>query len=413
MTADQITFLIIAWSVVLATVHLFLTLRLFTAFQLPKVPDVQPEQWPKVVAILALRGGDEFLEETLTRLTTMDYPDYDLRLILDSESDPARQIVEHFQATHCPKNIRILYLGDRPKSCSSKLASILRGTEELPADCQAVAIFDGDATVHPSCLREIVAPLLNGVALTTGNRWYAPTSATIGGLTRFLWNAFAVPVMAATNIPWGGCMAMQRDVITDPELRRRLASGFSDDTTLGAFVREQGRPIRFVPAATITNREDCTLSGFYRFLVRQYLTVRLHHPRWDFVFTSNVLLGITTTAVNLYLLSGASTFRWPVLAGYLIIVIALCIELGTGSYLVRRQKSLAGALVPRFSITHWCVLPAALFVLGHLNLVACLHTLLTRHHVWRGITYRFLGALPVEIIDVQPLAEQPFTKAIT
>jgi hypothetical protein len=364
---------------------------------------VADQDLPFVIAVMALRGGDEFLAETLRRLTTMDYPRYRLRLVIDSPHDPARAIVEKFIREFQPNNTDVMYLGERPLNCSGKIAGMLRGSADLPGDCSVVAVFDGDALVHRSCLRELVTPLMNGAALATGNRWYAPAKPTLGGIVRFLWNGCAVTVMNAVHIPWGGCMAMRSSVISHPELRSRLESAFGEDSTIATFVLQNRQPVQFVPEATIVNPEDCTVGGFYNFLVRQYLTVRLHNPHWIFVLGTNFLLGFLLIGANIYFCTGADLFWWQIVAGYAMICMAVLIELATGSAVVRRQKRMVGVEVARFKLRHWLMSPIALTLLNHMNFVACLHAQFIRRHEWRGITYRFPGAPAVEIIGVKPL----------
>jgi hypothetical protein len=387
-----------------AIIRLALSSRLVKAFRRRGNADIADHDLPFVVAVMALRGGDEFLSETLRRLTTMDYPRYRLRLVIDSPHDPARAIVEKFIRECQPGNVDIMYLGERPLNCSGKIAGMLRGSADLPGDCSVLAVFDGDALVHRSCLRELVIPLMNGAAVATGNRWYAPAKPTLGGIVRFLWNGCAVTVMNAVHIPWGGCMAMRSSVISHPELRRRLESAFGEDSTIATFVLQNNQRVEFVPEATIVNPEDCTVGGFYNFLVRQYLTVRLHNPRWDFVFGSNFLLGFLLIGANLYFCTGADLYRWPIAVGYAMICVAVLIELGTGSALVRRQKKMVGVDVPEFSLNHWLMSPIAITLLNHMNFVACLHAQFIRRHEWRGITYRFPGVPAVEIIGVKTLA---------
>jgi hypothetical protein len=67
---------------------------------------------------------------------------------------------------------------------------------------------------------------------------------------------------------------------------------------------------------------------------------------------------------------------------------------------VRRQKRQEGIFLPRFPLTFWFKIPLALTLLNHMNPVACIHALLIRTHVWRGITYKFFGSPVVRIIDV-------------
>ncbi|MFO1003193.1 MAG: glycosyltransferase family 2 protein [Planctomycetaceae bacterium] len=400
----SVELMILSLFAVVAIMRLVLTRRLVLAFRRPPNSPLPDQELPFVIAVMALRGGDEFLSETLRRLTTMDYPRYRLRLVIDSPHDPARAIVEKFLRECQPSNTDVMYLGDRPLHCSGKVAGMLRGSADLPGDCSVVAVFDGDALVHQSCLRELVSPLMNGAAVATGNRWYAPAEPTLGSMVRFLWNGCAVTVMNAVNIPWGGCMAMRSSVISHPELRSRLESAFGEDSTIATFVLQNRQRVQFVPEATIVNPEDCSVRGFYNFLVRQYLTVRLHNPHWIFVFGSNFLLGFLLIGANIYFCTGADFLWWQIVAGYAMICLSVVIELATGAALVRRQKRLAGVDVPRFTVWHWLMSPVALTLLNHMNFVACLHAQFIRRHEWRGITYRFPGAPAVEIIGVKPLA---------
>jgi hypothetical protein len=401
---SSVELLILILFALAAIIRLVLTSRLVAAFRRPGNAPVADQDLPLVIAVMALRGGDEFLSETLRRLTTMDYPRYHLRLVIDSPHDPARAIVEKFIREFQPNNTEVMYLGERPLNCSGKIAGMLRGSANLPGNCSVVAVFDGDALVHRSCLRELVTPLMNGAALATGNRWYAPADPTLGGIVRFLWNGCAVTVMNAVHIPWGGCMAMRSTVMSHPELRTRLESAFGEDSTIATFVLRNRQRVEFVPEATIVNSEDCTVGGFYNFLVRQYLTVRLHNPRWDFVFGSNFLLGFLLIGANVYFFTGSDLFWWQIVVGYAMICTAVLIELATGAALVRRQKQLVGVEVPRFTLRHWLMSPVAITLLNHMNFVACLHAQFIRRHEWRGITYRFPGAPAVEIIGVKPLA---------
>jgi hypothetical protein len=392
--------LILTAFLAVALVRLVMTVRLIQVF-LRKHPERIPvEEWPMVVAVMALRGGDEFLKETLARLTSMDYPNYILRLVIDSETDPSLKVVNDFLEVERPSHVEVCFLGERPMTCSGKVAGMLRGTQNLPSECSVVAVFDGDAVVQRSCLRQLVEPLMNGASLSTGNRWYAPPESSIGALTRFAWNGCALSIMNSVQIPWGGCMAMQRSVITDPELRRRLSLAFGEDSTIATFLLQRNLQIRFVPESTVVNQEDCSITGFYNFLVRQYLTVRLHNPRWNLVFGTNLAIGIVMIGGNIYFAMGYQRYLLPILAGYLIVLSEVIVELVAGTLLVRRQKSRDGLTLPPFRGIFWVMIPIALTLLNHMNPIACIHALLIRTHVWRGITYEFFGDPMVRIIAV-------------
>ena len=48
------------------------------------------EEAPPGLVLLCLRGGDPFLAQSLRSLFAQDYPDYRVRIVLDSASDSAR-----------------------------------------------------------------------------------------------------------------------------------------------------------------------------------------------------------------------------------------------------------------------------------------------------------------------------------
>ena len=48
----------------------------------------------KVAVILCLRGTDPFLPDCIKAILSQDYPSFDLLIVIDNESDPARAVVE-------------------------------------------------------------------------------------------------------------------------------------------------------------------------------------------------------------------------------------------------------------------------------------------------------------------------------
>src|ERR1043165_3087246 len=57
---------------------------------------------PRACVILCLRGTDPFLKDCLTGLLHQDYPAYRARIIIDSETDPAWDVVHQRLAQGYP-----------------------------------------------------------------------------------------------------------------------------------------------------------------------------------------------------------------------------------------------------------------------------------------------------------------------
>ena len=180
---------------------------------------------PPMLAVLCLRGADPFLRECIRRLVDSDYPALTVRIVIDSDSDPALEIVTSVLAARPDDRVEVKVLPDRLLRCSGKVSSLLHATDSLPDGCEIVAWIDGDSMLHASALRELAAGLANKhIGATSGNRWYVPPDAGLSGLTRMCWNGFAVPTMNMFGILWGGCMETRAEYLRDHVQRSLLAN---------------------------------------------------------------------------------------------------------------------------------------------------------------------------------------------
>jgi cellulose synthase/poly-beta-1,6-N-acetylglucosamine synthase-like glycosyltransferase len=400
------SWVVLSWFLLLTAVQIWIMARLIRAFRESSTPPTDAAAFPRALAVLCLRGSDPFLRECLTRLTSMDYPDYRLRLVIDSETDPVIPEVQEFLATKPRIPVEVLYLGTRRPHCSGKVCGMLRGTEDLDDQIGIVAIFDGDALVHPSCLRELVAPLADPtVGLTSGNRWYVPKSLRMGTLVRASWNSYAMGVMNVVGIPWGGCMALRASDFRDPEYRKTLEVAFGEDSTTATFMRRRGKAIRFVSDATILNPEETSYKGLYNFLVRQLLTVWLCNPRWLFVYLHNLTLN--TTLMLGYLLFLAPTIRTVSVIGYFTLFTMAVVESFVAFLLVKQSVARRGVAVPFLTWAQVVTWPVWGVATNLTSLISTLHCPLVKEHLWRGVTYRLGGKPPATVVHVAPMGGGP------
>ncbi len=250
--------------------------------------------FPPMLVILCLRGADPFLRESLTRLLASDYPSVRFRIVIDSAEDPALEVVDQFLRERNDSRVERMILPQRLMTCSGKVSGLLHATESLPSDCELVAWIDGDSLLHQTALRELATALKDPkVGAVSGNRWYLPPEASLSGITRMFWNAFAVPAMNMVGILWGGCMAIRASDFRNPKLREMLANSFIEDSTICTFVRSTGRTTGLVASALLLNRESISLGDYYRFGTRQLFTVRIDNSRWWLVATHMLALNLT------------------------------------------------------------------------------------------------------------------------
>lgn len=363
---------------------------------------------PRVAVLLAVRGADPSLPACLEGLLTQNYPDYELRIIIDSRSDPAWEIVTATLAHYPAAAAHVEALAVR-QTCSLKLSALVQALGGLDDSFGAVALIDADVVPHCDWLRDLVTPLSDpAVGATTGIRWYAPT-ASWGSRVRHLWNGAAVVVMLAFRIPWGGSLAFRTDAIGDAGLAERWGRRLFEDTDFARVIAERGRRLRFVPAATMLNRESTDLASAFRFIRRQLLNARLYHPSWPFVLVHGLGLSLAPL-LALALFGIAFAFEEP--AAALMLAAGLAVyAAGMGAALwwversVRRLARYREEPYPSLGWRTWAAVPLtqAVYLAG--LCFACR----ARRVEWRGVTYEFRG--PQDVRLVQYLPYQPATAA--
>lgn len=268
----------------------------------PGVIDPNSGPPPKTAVILCLRGQEDGIPECLAGLVGQTYPNYKLHIAFDSPNDPAVAQVKEFFADHSTS--AHLHFFKALQTCSYKCSAIVHVLEQLEDSVEIVAFCDGDAIVDERWLNELIAPMVenNRIGATTGNRWFTPYDSSVGGLIRKMWNSAAVVQMQAYGIAWGGTMAVRRSTIKDCDLKQVWAKSFCEDTSLSTKMNQQGLELHRVPGLIIEDRESTNIPDCSRWIARQLLTVRLHHPDWPKVMAHGIATGLATIVTPIVLL---------------------------------------------------------------------------------------------------------------
>ena len=364
-------------------------------------------QCPKAAVILCLRGKDPFLDQCIESLLRQDYPDYEVHVVVDHESDPACSVVqacvERLEAT----NVHVEILEDRRTTCSLKCSSLLHAMDHIGSSREVVALLDADTWPHPTWLRELVAPLREaGVGAATGNRWYMPANPSVGTAMRYFWNVFAIMQMVCFRIAWGGSLAVRMEVVRNTNLLDAWSRAFCEDTMMYSILRKQGLRLVFVPSLIMINREDCDAGNYFRWVGRQLLTARLYHPQWPAVafhgFCATILpLGVLALAVTATL-AGNGVLAVAVVAAFGVYLGALLLLLWPLESGVRRIVASRGErtawMSPRFFV---CCL-GAIPLLQVLYPIALLSASLMRNVQWRGVEYHIDGSWKIRMLEYRP-----------
>jgi cellulose synthase/poly-beta-1,6-N-acetylglucosamine synthase-like glycosyltransferase len=246
---------------------------------------------PKTMVLLTLRGVDPFLERCLKCLLTQNYPNYAVRLIFDHPEDSALQVARDMVESCRADHVEFIIVDEHFETCTLKCNSLYHAVASLDPSYEVVVILDADTNPHPNWLRQLVEPLSDpNFAAATGQRWYIPDTPNPGSLVRYLWNAAAVVQLYLYRIAWGGSLALRRDLFTKGNLLDAWKTAFTDDAAISESVKRVGRKTAFVPSLFMVNRETCTLKSFHRWVKRQLLCAKLHHPAWNAVAFQGILI---------------------------------------------------------------------------------------------------------------------------
>lgn len=362
---------------------------------------------PPAAVVLAIRGPDPFIEETVRALSAQQYPDFLISIVVDHAEDPALEIVERVIKETGSERIRVSLLDTPLATCSLKCSSLIQAVGELDRRYEVVAFIDGDSKPHPTWLRDLVIGTQNSqVGVATGNRWYMPAVANWGSLIRYYWNAGAVVQVWFNGIVWAGSMAMRRDVIDKIELLPAWSRALSVDATVYQQVRKHGLRVRFVPAVMLVNAEQISLAKLSGWVRRQLIAARYCSEGWAIVLLHAINLVILQLVGGGLAAVAGCQGRWGA---------AIAAATGLGVYWLASLGATAAiesavARIARINgQTHqWMRVSTRLklfpaMVLTHF---IYLYDLITasfhRQVTWRGIVYDILGRQNIRMVAYKP-----------
>lgn len=378
------------------------------------------DQLPKTAVILCLRGVDPFLSNCLRSLLNQNYPQYDLKLIVDSQEDPAWKIATDTIREQRATNVQISPLRIARQNCSLKCSSLVQAVSELDDSYKVVALVDADTVVHANWLRELVTPLAHPkVGATTGNRWYLPTGKYWGSLVRYVGNVSTVVQMYLFRIPWGGTLAVKTEVLRQTGLLDKWGQAFNEDTMIRKVLEKHGMQVKFVPSLIMLNREECELPNLRYSLMRQLLCSRLYHPLWLAVVSDAVSSILMPTLVIVLFLVALLSGEWNI-AGlsfscfsiYTLGLLFLMLALEQGVQQVIRKHGEPMTKLSALTVAKMLIaIPLTQWVYG----LAMVLSLGMRKVNWRGVTYRIKSPWNIRLVEYRPyqLLDQPHDNKVS
>jgi cellulose synthase/poly-beta-1,6-N-acetylglucosamine synthase-like glycosyltransferase len=368
---------------------------------------VADEQLPKTAVILCLRGADPFLPNCVRSLLRQNYPKYDLKIVVDSQEDPAFKIATEAIAEIGASNAQITTLKAVRKNCSLKCSSLLQAISELDDSYQVLALVDADIVPHPNFLRELVTPLIDGkVGVTTGNRWYVPTGNYWGSLVRYAGNISSVVQMFLFGVPWGGTLAIKTEVLHRTELLNKWEQAFTNDMLIPKFLKQHGLKVKFVPSLLMVNREECELPRLLDHLKRLLLCARLYHPQWLSIVGETISSILFPTLYLMLILASFLEGKWYIagllFTAYTFYTIGLLLVMLLLEVNVQEMFNYQGQPPTKFSLTTllkmFIAIPLTQWVYG----LAILSSLFMSTVTWRNVSYRIDSPWQIRLLEYHP-----------
>ncbi len=367
----------------------------------------------RVALVTACKGADADLEGNLRPLFEQDYEDYELIFSVESHDDAACDTIQRLILAYPGRQVRLVVAG-RATESGQKVHNLLAATERLPSDIRVVAFLDADARPPRDWLR-LLTQRLHDHDAATGYRYFVPKRATLANHLLASIDGAVLPIMfpGLHSKVWGGSWAIRRDSLEAIQLREAWRGTLSDDLVAANVLAACRQRLAVEPAAILPSPLDCTLSGMFEFVRRQFMVGRYYSPLlWCGAVAWNCLVqcvfwgSLVATIVGLY-----TQARWMwqpaavVAALYALHVGRACLRRDASRYfLPSAQEQLASAR--RFDI--WCGPVAALA-----GCLAMLASAAGRQIVWRRIAYdmRMGGGIRKITFLSAPQNEQPFVRA--
>jgi len=283
---------------------------------------------PPAVVIVPFKGVDIDMDAAIRALCEQDYSEYELILVVESESDPAYSILQEQLARYPARQSTIIVAGLAPANVSQKIHNQLCAIDHIqPVDTEQVWVFvDSDAVPGEKWIRTLVHRLgeRDRTGVITGYRWLIPVPGTS------IWSDFASVINSSVaclqsvrddlNQAWGGSMAVLASTARKGDLRGRLTGSLTDDYPMSRMCRDLGLRVYMPNRALVPSPVDFTLGSFLNFAYRQYVITRVYVPLLFYAVLGVLTLYVAGFAAACYALF--TPMRWWAVTAMAVVFLA-------------------------------------------------------------------------------------------
>jgi GT2 family glycosyltransferase len=233
--------------------------------------DAEQRTWPKVSVVVCAYNAADTLDECLTSLRALNYPDYEVIVVNDGSKDGTEAIA----ARHA--HVRLI-------TTRNNGLSTARNIGLSAATGAIVAYTDADVRVDPDWLTYLVQPFLRSDVVAAGgpnvvpadDPWVAQCVARApGGPTHVLFDD-----RIAEHVP--GCnLAVRRDALLAIGGFNPIYLRAGDDVDVCWRLQARGGRIGFAPSALVWHHHRASIGAYWRQQIgygEGEVWLRPHHP---------------------------------------------------------------------------------------------------------------------------------------
>lgn len=373
----------------------------------------------RAAVLLPVRGSDPSFAECVKALLLQDYPDFEIHVVVDSQSDPAWKVVEAAKQEIDSNGSLHIHLMSKPlETCGLKCSALIHAVEQIETEIDFVAMVDSDVVVHPTWLRELLSPLAEPkVGVVTGNQWFEPQEpAGIPSLIRSLWNAGSIVPTVMFRHPWAGSLAMRKTDFDRAGLLKIWSRSIVDDGPISDAFKPFGLETRFVPSLVMVNRESCDTKYVTQYIRRMLTWSRHYEPTFRNTVVHSVITGVLLVGLLGLSIATVCLLDWSTFAIAISAVILASLMNLFGYLLVRapiaRIRKQSGQPIAKLSVSRLLKLAMLTNVTQLLYVKSVLEALGAKEVYWRGATYLLDGRADCRLVGYKPFLDEQADSSI-
>lgn len=291
-----------------------------------------PAFTPPVSILKPLRGTDPQMYESFRSHCTQDYPEYEIIFGVSDPDDPAVAAVHRLMAEYPQTHIRLVVCPEVLGN-NRKVSNLVQMSEH--AKYEHLLINDSDIYVTPDYLRRVMAPFARPKVGMVTCPYRGIAAHTLGSKLESLGisTEFIAGVLVARQVEngihfaLGSTLAISRKALEGIGGLRPLVDYLADDFELGSRTSSAGYEVVLADVVVETHLPAYSFVGFFEHQLRWARSTRDSRPMG---YVGLLLTFGLPWAIIAVALSAGAWWSWVVLAGALLLRVAVAVQVGLG-----------------------------------------------------------------------------------